>query len=415
MDLASATEALLAAWRANRHPELAAAIARAGSLAAQTAPPEVPSEHPAFVTRIVTTPVVRWMQNLLAIEAQLRRCAPDPRIGRWAANELVSGGLSRAAEEAFLALLERHGSHELLPLLANATVKRPRVGRLEALRARLSAMEPRPLDKKERELVEAVDRAHAEARERDPRLLLELALERPDDEGIVQVWADSLVEKGDPRGEFVQLQFLHERGGGDDATRTREAQLWRKHWRSWFADVAAILAPTTTRCRRGLLFRAGIHTPEGAPLAQVFRQPSFSTVREVVFHGIGGRWAVVHLPPTIEAVWNLVVYDESGLGPQPWKRVGLAHFSDGALRSVLRDASALEVLALDVGVYQGGLAEALAPVERVRTLCLGGVSAEEVRAVLPSLWQRGVAEVRVGRAHLAAWDDPTVVYRPTSA
>ena len=46
----------------------------------------------------------------------------------------------------------------------------------------------------------------------------------------LQVVADHLCEEGDPRGEFINLQLLHDRGGGDEASRKLEASLWRKYW-----------------------------------------------------------------------------------------------------------------------------------------------------------------------------------------
>lgn len=50
------------------------------------------------------------------------------------------------------------------------------------------------------------------AAEREAKLRAQVA-ERPDDDGLRQVWADVLVEQGDPRGELINFQLMERQGG----------------------------------------------------------------------------------------------------------------------------------------------------------------------------------------------------------
>lgn len=56
----------------------------------------------------------------------------------------------------------------------------------------------------------------------------------PDDDGPRLVWADRLLERGDPRGELIRLQCAPQR---DAATLAREAELMRLHRAQWEAPL----------------------------------------------------------------------------------------------------------------------------------------------------------------------------------
>lgn len=57
----------------------------------------------------------------------------------------------------------------------------------------------------------------------------------PDDDGLRAVWADALIEQGDPRGEFVALQLSSTRN------EARERSLVHKHWKNWVGPLAPFL------------------------------------------------------------------------------------------------------------------------------------------------------------------------------
>lgn len=63
----------------------------------------------------------------------------------------------------------------------------------------------------------------------------------PADESLKRVLADLLLERGDPRGEFVLLQLLIAENQASGSMRQRAAELWRRHRRAWMAEAADVL------------------------------------------------------------------------------------------------------------------------------------------------------------------------------
>lgn len=98
-----------------------------------------------------------------------------------------------------------------------------------------------------------------------PSELLEAIRAAPDDDAPRLVWADLLCERGDPRGEFVQVQCALAREGEDDPDRRealldRERALLKAHQAEWLppgflrhGDALAYV-----RFHRGLLSAAAL-------------------------------------------------------------------------------------------------------------------------------------------------------------
>ena len=63
----------------------------------------------------------------------------------------------------------------------------------------------------------------------------------PSDESLKRVLADLLLERGDPRGEFVLLQLLIAENQASGSMRQRAQELWRRHRKAWMADAADVL------------------------------------------------------------------------------------------------------------------------------------------------------------------------------
>lgn len=80
------------------------------------------------------------------------------------------------------------------------------------------------------------------------RALLDAVLAAPDDDGPRLVYADWLLERGDPRGEFIQLQC------GPVRNAKREAALLKEHQQAWLAPLRPHLR--TVRWRRGFVEEA---------------------------------------------------------------------------------------------------------------------------------------------------------------
>ncbi len=90
----------------------------------------------------------------------------------------------------------------------------------------------------------------------DPRELVPLfdaVAARPDDDPPRQVLADALLERGDARGEFIQLQLLRARGLATTAQQEREKHLLAHHWRKWLSEVPGIGAKASLDFQRGFL------------------------------------------------------------------------------------------------------------------------------------------------------------------
>lgn len=80
----------------------------------------------------------------------------------------------------------------------------------------------------------------------DLRQILEEAIfADPDDRAALMAWADHLADKGDPRGEFAQVQLALEDAGLSAASRrelaAREQELLAAHEREWLNDLAQFL------------------------------------------------------------------------------------------------------------------------------------------------------------------------------
>ncbi len=79
-------------------------------------------------------------------------------------------------------------------------------------------------------------------------------LDDPDDLNRYAVYADWLTDQGDPRGEFMQIQLLLERGDLPPAERAplkeREEQLLKQHFREWTGRLAARLSIQMDRATR---------------------------------------------------------------------------------------------------------------------------------------------------------------------
>jgi uncharacterized protein (TIGR02996 family) len=69
--------------------------------------------------------------------------------------------------------------------------------------------------------------------------LLEQVLAEPDNLAVRRVYADDLLERGDPRGEFiqVQLELLSATGERRPPLLAREKQLLKKHEKAWLGDL----------------------------------------------------------------------------------------------------------------------------------------------------------------------------------
>ncbi len=112
--------------------------------------------------------------------------------------------------------------------------------------------------------------ARLEHHERDHRALLEAVLERPADDAPRHVFADALVDRGDPRGEFVSLQFVLEQQGLTLGRREHLERLLRAAGRQWFDGLLGQVTSLAV-FRRGFLAEVRLASREPDPRVRSWR------------------------------------------------------------------------------------------------------------------------------------------------
>ena len=75
----------------------------------------------------------------------------------------------------------------------------------------------------------------------------------PDDDALRHVWADALIERGDPLGEVISLQLRAAEGPITSAQDKRLRSLVAKHKNAWLGELTAIV-----QTREGLTFDRGV-------------------------------------------------------------------------------------------------------------------------------------------------------------
>jgi uncharacterized protein (TIGR02996 family) len=81
--------------------------------------------------------------------------------------------------------------------------------------------------------------------------LLADVFQRPSEDGPRLVLADYLQERGDPRGEFITLQFLGRSRRLTRDEQRRERSLIAKHWARWLGPIASKVRKNSLRFERG--------------------------------------------------------------------------------------------------------------------------------------------------------------------
>jgi uncharacterized protein (TIGR02996 family) len=103
----------------------------------------------------------------------------------------------------------------------------------------------------------------------------------PADLAARMVYADSLSEAGDPRGEFIVLQCRHNGPMGD-----RERELLAAHGDGWVGPLAPLLAKNPRIFERGFLSACSVRPDCDDPLLATVGDPAWSTVRMLHFFGV---------------------------------------------------------------------------------------------------------------------------------
>ncbi|MGC4120970.1 MAG: TIGR02996 domain-containing protein [Myxococcales bacterium] len=110
---------------------------------------------------------------------------------------------------------------------------------------------------------------------------------KPQDDGLRQVYADWLVERGDPRGEFIALQYARLSGSLTREQEKREAELLALHRERWLGSLAAKVQVSAARFERGFAAEVNGAETDGAR--------EWSTVRAIHYAVPGDETPVMAL------------------------------------------------------------------------------------------------------------------------
>jgi len=113
----------------------------------------------------------------------------------------------------------------------------------------------------------------------DERTLYETLLARPDDPTIAQVFADSLLELGDPMAEFF---MLHREGALAKGPGQRAQDLLIIHWKRWFGPLATVLRRRACTFEGGFLRKAEFLLSKHVDVEAIARAPQLASVNELV-------------------------------------------------------------------------------------------------------------------------------------
>ncbi|MGZ3455510.1 MAG: TIGR02996 domain-containing protein [Polyangiales bacterium] len=286
--VARALEIALSRWRTRRAPALAEAIERLGE--------RVPGAHPIVAQGVSGL-------SFAEVRARVESCAEvaaDPRVARALAALLVKPPFtalgSRALWSSLLEQLgDKHADPRTLAVLRPIAAEYTRVfgatkmgeqmqRGVTRLVAALEKLFPEPLEDAVADrvlpLLAATPTAKPTTKKSEPDLL-EAIFAAPDDDAPRLVYADFLLERSDPRGELLTLQFRRHRGEAlTAADEKREKQLLTKHAKDWLGPLHGVTRKDDNVFARGFLERCVFQPRNPASLA-ASGHPSWATVREL--------------------------------------------------------------------------------------------------------------------------------------
>jgi uncharacterized protein (TIGR02996 family) len=435
-DDAAALDALLVAWRASRAPRIAELV---GSVSKRIEARQSPIDEHRDGVRDYWMAIARQrratdLPRLLA-DVPHKRSAPSgpaariSTLAQWPHDPRVTPGVVRLLERPKLVASIPNTCAYLARLveLAVAQDDPATLGQFEELADRLDQILHSSTRTAIRVLLEsaiadALERLHARpnlARRRASDAAacarIERHLERvqgsgaslfaeiaanPADDAPRQVLADHLLERGDPRGEFIALQL----SGTDPA---REHALVAKHAKSWLGPLAGVVAIPKCRFERGFLVETTIDTDATEPLRRVIGDPAWSTVERLRLGMLSSLPAELLLHPVMRVQHLLELEREVMLELLAWKHIPYTAITADFPH---RDAG---FRGDDVDVLLGARA-ALAQL-RVLGLMGSGIEPQQFRWIWKS-WldtQLDHLELRYGLHALDRWLDELNTYANT--
>jgi uncharacterized protein (TIGR02996 family) len=130
------------------------------------------------------------------------------------------------------------------------------------------------------------------------RTLYQTLAEAPDDEGHCVVFADWLLERGDPMAEFLALQLEHQKKPLDKLRAQRAQDLLIMNWRRWSGELNRVLHRRACTFERGFLRVAEARVTERTSLDSITDAPQWATVRQLAITG-----PAVQVARVLESPW----------------------------------------------------------------------------------------------------------------
>jgi uncharacterized protein (TIGR02996 family) len=208
--------------------------------------------------------------------------SPDPRIAEKLLEVCAreEADLIRPQWMVIYGLLVIHAGAESLSRLRELSTGFPALGmvarKIETTYAGIAVPEAA------RPHLEAVLQSVGSAPDEDlGEALLRQVLEHPESDEHRLVYADWLLERGDPRGEFIQLQYQRLEGKGDTRSGQREAKLQKQHWKEWIGALSQVVVRSSLRFERGFLVACEVKPKHKATMKGVTGDPMWATVEDV--------------------------------------------------------------------------------------------------------------------------------------
>jgi len=149
---------------------------------------------------------------------------------------------------------------------------------------------------------------------RNLEALLQAIHENPDDDAPRLVYADALLERGDPRGELINLQLTT--GDEDREARRRASELLQAHGKHWLGSLAPVVRAGYVFAR-GFLSECRVDNRHLDRVRKVAGHPAWATVRS-----ISGS-ATIALDPVMRSLRELrfISYEARGHEelPDSWR------------------------------------------------------------------------------------------------
>ena len=111
----------------------------------------------------------------------------------------------------------------------------------------------------------------------------------PLEDGTREVFADWLLERGSPRGQFIALQMMRAHGRGTPEGLRRERALLAEHARAWMGPLEPAVHGQAFRFERGFLFFCKIDWRALLATPGLLKHPAWATVREYELAPAGER------------------------------------------------------------------------------------------------------------------------------